>query len=360
MHYYVGRAVIAAGTMALIACESDPRPPARGIRDDSSDSGAAASEEVTRPGQPHSPNQPSGDAAIPRYDAGNAPFDAALPQITGVIDPDDVTLVTAEAAAPLVSVCARDVARDARNAALLTDDAKPLSITPDGSVWAYATVHLPDAGAPIPDAGADAGSDALHSDAPRVSVSVHVANASSEWVFTLPDDQDAERGAALDATGARLVTTRSDAKGFVLWELDAESERFVVAEDQPFVRLNALASQGGVRFERPVLSANGDRMYAHEIDEDGAITQLVLRDGQWETELRITDAASQTFSVNGLAITAVSSDDLTVFGWNAAQDHAVAWWRPRADAPFDFEKILDATPLSVSSDCEDWWTLSEN
>ena len=130
------------------------------------------------------------------------------------------------------------------------------------------------------------------------------------------------------ADGKYLVTTLSDTRGFVLWELNESSERFERAELQPFVRLNALAANGGVRFEKPVFSTSGVRMYARELQPSAAVVQLVVRDGQWETELRSTQPGLVT---QQFYVTAASEDDLTVLGWSATLDQAIAWWRPRSD-----------------------------
>lgn len=378
---------LTAAMVVLPACSDDARP--SGSSPDPEDAAAAldASQPTATavvPDRSNAPNDDTLDAAAPALDGGARPGDGGGP-IIGVIDPSDVDVVVVEAAAPLPAVCSPNVERELRVVAALPEGAIPLSITPDGATWAYALVSSvrPDATAPsvtldvsdaaalsvAPDAGdtaapssetgangaATSNTEAASSAADAPTYSIHVVSAESEWVFTLPSDQDPLRGAALDATGEHLVTTLADTKGFVLWELDETAEQFVIAEDQPFVRLNALAQQGGVRFEKPVFSAGGTRLYAHEVTENTTITQLLLRDNQWETELRITDAALQT---QQFSLTAVSADDLTVFGLSAADNHAVAWWRPTTSAAFDTSLTLEGTLRAVSADCDDWWTLA--
>lgn len=358
--------VAALVCLGLLACDDEPRAPRSdlGAGDESTaplDGGAAAPPVSDADSDP---NVSSAHSAT-RTDGGTFASDAAGVPIIGVIDSDDVVVVEAEAAAPLTAVCRKDVPLDIAVASTLPVDAVPLSITPDGAVWAFAVAigDALDGSAPLADAAMseDGGtsSDAAsshasvsHDDA-SPTYAIHVASVDSDLVIALPVDQDPHRGATLDATGKQLVTTRSDAKGFVLWELD-DTGNFRVAVEQPFVRLNALALQGGVRFDRPVFSSSGTRLYAHEIAEDTTITQLVIRDGQWETELRITDASLRT---QAFLLSAVSVDDLTVFGLSVATEQPIAWWRSSPSAPFETSVALEHVPLSVRADCTRGWSF---
>jgi hypothetical protein len=356
MHRRISNASLIAGiTSVLAACQGAARPAPPVDRDDAEtlDETREATKTPPTATASSSPAANPADAGVEPFDSGvNIASDAASVPIIGVIDPSEVVVVEVEAAAPPIAACAQLTARPAQSAAVLPDGSLPLSVTSDGTAWAYAVpITNADASAPHAEVDAEAASNDVES-----AYAIHVANASSSWTFSLPGDQDPMRGAALDAMGQHLVTTLSDTRGFVMWKLDADADRFEVSVNQPFVRLNALALQGGVRFEKPVFSTSGTRLYVQELDANPAITQLVLRDGQWETELRITNSALQ---LQDFSISAASGDELTLFLWSATEERTVAWWRPRPDADFDASLPIDASRVySVSADCNDWWTLS--
>jgi hypothetical protein len=276
--------------------------------------------------------------------------------IIGTIDPDSVTLVEAEPAAPLMAICAVNPTREARVDATFPRDSIALSVTPDGQYWAYArptpltVLDSLDGGTP-----SDAGDQAAGFQDAGAAFEVVVDGAGGETHFTLPPEQAATLGVALSPDAQRLVSTRADQRGFVLWERSDAGEGFVQAAAQPFVRLNALSAQGGVRFERPVFSTSGTRLYVQEIHPGNGPLQLVLRDGQWESEQRLT---GDPLLVAQFSVTAASADDLTVFGWSASEQRATGLWRPRADEPFESRTAFGDVPiLGVSEDCNRWWTL---
>jgi hypothetical protein len=343
----------------LTGCTSSPRP--RSAEPDTDESTEAADGGPTRDAASPSSDSSDGsrvDASAPANDGGAPVLDASTAPIIGTIDPNDVTLVEAEAAAPMVAGCSLQTKRNPRSPTKLPASASPLSVTPDGRTWAYAlqaSVHL-DASAPASDSGGlDADSDESAPEDEVPAFEVHVESESIHATLVLPNDQDSTRGAALDSSGRSLVTTLADTTGFVLWELNEEEDGFELAPNQPFVRLNALADNGGVRMDKPVFSASGVRLYARELKPGNGVLQLVLRGGQWETEARIVQPELQA---QLFAVTASSTDDLTVFGWSDTDDVAIAWWRPRADEPFDQQLELGEAPIfGVSDDCRDWWTL---
>lgn len=343
----------------LTACADSPRPgSAEPESDDSSE--AADGGPARDAGLPA--NDSSGgslvDAAVDANDGGVSVGDASTAPIIGTIDPDDVTLVEAEAAVPVVAGCSPQTKRDTRSPTDLPATALALSVTPDGRAWAYAleTSAALDASAAASDGGrSDAGFDESAPAAEVPAFEIHVESESIHATLVLPKDQDHTRGAALDASGRSLVTTLADTTGFVLWELNEEEDGFLLAPNQPFVRLNALADNGGVRMDKPVFSSSGLRLYARELKPGNGVLQLVQRGGQWETEARIVQPELQA---QLFAVTASSADDLTVFGWSDTDDGAVAWWRPRADEPFDQQLVLGESPIfAVSDDCRNWWTL---
>lgn len=339
-------------SIALTACQPATRPTAAGVEDDRS--GAADAGDAGAPSNTANDTEPPlegpRDAGGAVIDGGATVTDASDGVVIGVIDPDEVSVVEVEAGRPPRAVCP-ELTRDVEAAATLPEDAIPLSVTPDGATWAYAVVVSPssDASAGITDV------DAGTSSAAATLFQIHVTDGVGNATLALPDDQDPTRGAALDPTGHQLVTTLSDTRGFVSWELDEAGDAFRLAEPQPFVRLNALAQNGGVRFEKPVFSTSGIRMYARELGARPAVVQLVLRDSQWETELRITN---QALGLEVFSVTAASSDDLTLFGQSSTDEPAVAWWRPRPDEPFHASLNIGPTPpLAVSTNCKQWWTL---
>lgn len=340
--------------LSVWACQSDPPPPrAEALEAGAEDAGSAVTGLVSAPDR-SSGDLRSPDAALSTSADGGVETSGPIGQpVIGFIDADSVTLVEAEAAVPLMPGCAKQEAREFRLAKTLPSQALPLSVTPDGGTWAYALPAARDSDAAL-DGEFDAGADASPPMNPP-AFEITVESANEVRTLLLPNEQDPTLGAALDPDGVRLVTTRADTKGFVLWELTANGETFEPAAAQPFVRLNALAAQGGIRFAHPAFSTSGLRLYVREVHPGTAAVQLVLRDGQWETESRLTEDAllAQDFTV-----TAASADDLTVFGWSTTEGRSVAWWRPRADEPFESSLMLDAAPLfAVSGDCRDWWTL---
>jgi hypothetical protein len=258
-----------------------------------------------------------------------------------------ITLVEADAAPPRPAVCERGVFGQLAVAHELPGQAMPLSVTPDGRTWAYAveTAYVSDAGVP-----ADAGT----SEAPSMKLELHVANADNDYTLDLPDDCDINLGAALSADGSQLVTARENGLGLTLWELDAEATRFELAATQPFVRLNGLVANGGVRLTHPAFSSSGTRLYVYELLPGGTPLQLVLRDGQWETEQRLTEPA---FTSLGFQITGAAADDLTVFGWSSTERRYLAWWRLTLDEPFQESVALEQAVRAVDPECGTWWTL---
>lgn len=356
----IGVHVLAIGAVCyLTGCQSSARPNPYAPDIDETTEVADASP----PRDADAPSRGSSDAAVadaaaPASDGGGSVLDASTTPIIGTIDPDDVTLVEAEAAAPLVAGCSPQTKRDPRSPTTLPVDALALSVTPDGSTWAYAleaSAELDAATAVSVGGNGDAGARESSSAEQVASLEIYVESDAIHAKLAVPNDQDPTRGAALDSTGRLLVTTLADTTGFVLWELNEEKDGFEVAPNQPFVRLNALADNGGVRMDKPVFSSSGMRLYARELKPGNGVLQLVLRGGQWETEARILqpELQEQLFSV-----TAASADDLTVFGWSDTEMASIAWWRPRPDEPFDQQLVLGEKPIfGVSDNCGDWWTL---
>lgn len=235
-----------------------------------------------------------------------------------------------------------------------------LHVTPNGRYWLIAALEPTASDAGSHDSEARDASDAELHDAGPPSTSIEAGAGQSLallqlQLFDLTDDQGlifaggghigldyaASGGATVSREALQLIVTRADGRGFGVLTRESTDSEFGEPHEEPFVDLNELAIQSGLRFSEPTLSADGSRLYYVGSHSRSDVYVAELLDDRWQFSRRLNPDY-----LNGLdgakRVTGLTPDELTLLYYDENEDESYALFRQSVVLPFQ-------APLNVTA-----------
>lgn len=179
-----------------------------------------------------------------------------------------------------------------------------------------------------------------------------------EVQVTVPAGFDVTRGAALSPDGLRIVLVASDAKSFgQLTRADRSSTFGTELDAAPYAAINTASVYTGTSLSAPALAASDETLY-YTGDAGYSRVHVSRRaDGAWSAGAVIDQFTLSGSNEHAKLVTGVSPDELTIFVFDEALGHVVAYWRDTPSSPFYTPTALEGlTAAQAAAGCARLYT----